>query len=154
MSHVVTTPLSCPVPPSMPPNSFFPRPRRTLTRILEVLRDPPRHARPPPSFLLNDFLESVRSEREVSLSGRCPRKAVLSNRNYRRLVDLLLSQLHYGHQRELASLTLSCEELPQAERRVPQWQIICGNTSFALINLNLQSCFAIAVCVSPDFSQK
>lgn len=109
-------------------NSFPSRPRRSIpkARISDVLRDDPRYTVQPPNFLL-EFLKPTQSESEPDQTSQSQKKVVqyLSGYNYRKLVDHLLSELHDGQQREVASQILSCEQLPQLERRIPQRQIIC-----------------------------
>ncbi|XP_053482342.1 leucine-rich repeat-containing protein 63 isoform X2 [Ictalurus furcatus] len=109
-------------------NSFPSRPRRIIpkARILDVLRDDPRYTVQPPNFLL-EFLKPTQSESEPVQTSQSQKKVVqyLSGCNYRKFVDHLLSELHDGQQREVASQILSCEQLPQLERRIPQRQIIC-----------------------------
>lgn len=114
-------------------NSFPSRPRRSIpkARISDVLRDDPRYTVQPPNFLL-EFLKPTQSESEPDQTSQSQKKVVqyLSGYNYRKLVDHLLSELHDGQQREVASQILSCEQLPQLERRIPQRQIICVVLSF------------------------
>ncbi|KAL7881240.1 hypothetical protein AOLI_G00080880 [Acnodon oligacanthus] len=144
LSRTAPTPLSVrsPTPPATLPEitySFPSRPWRTFSqsRLLDLLKDHPRYARPPPCFVLNDFLESAR---ELAQPGQCLRKEVLSHCSYKKLVDLFISELHSGHQREVANLILSWEKLPQAKHRIPQ--NICELV--ALVQMELQ---AQKVCV-------
>ncbi|XP_072542772.1 uncharacterized protein [Salminus brasiliensis] len=130
LPRAAPTPLSLlsPVPPAMSPtitNSFPFRPRRTFhqSRLLDLLCDHPRYAQPPPCFSLNDFQESAQSVLELTRPDHLLNTMVQSHCNYRKLVDLFLSELHSGHQSQVANQTLSWEELPQAKRRIPQ--IIC-----------------------------
>ncbi|ROL48935.1 Leucine-rich repeat-containing protein 63 [Anabarilius grahami] len=107
----------------------------TLPRILRGFpRQPqrtPADRRPPDLFCLNDFLQVGRSGRG-SLDEL--RKMVLSSCNYKKLLHLFLSELHRGWQCEIANQTLSCEGLPPVARRIPQRQIICGNTHFETVS--------------------
>lgn len=131
-SHLSFLPAETPIVPYKIINSFPSRPRRSIpkARISDVLRDDPRYTVQPPNFLL-EFLKPTQSESEPDQTSQSQKKVVqyLSGYNYRKLVDHLLSELHDGQQREVASQILSCEQLPQLERRIPQRQIICGNTN-------------------------
>ncbi|KAI4898147.1 hypothetical protein NFI96_023059, partial [Prochilodus magdalenae] len=144
--HVTPIPLSArsPTPLATPTeitNSFPFRPRRTFSRslLLDLLKDHPRFAQPPPCFLLNDFLESAH---EWDQPEQLLRKAVLSHCNYKKLVDLFLSELHSGRQRDVANQILNLEDLPQVMHRIPQRQIMCEQA--ALVRRERQ---AQMVCV-------
>ncbi|KAF4086650.1 hypothetical protein AMELA_G00086130 [Ameiurus melas] len=129
-SRLSFLPAETPIMPYRIINSFPSRPRRVIpkARILDVRRDDPRYTVQPPNFLL-DFLKPTQSESEPVQTSQSQKKVVqhLSRCNYRKFVDHFLSELHGGQQREVASQILSCEQLPQLEHRIPQWQIICGN---------------------------
>ncbi|KAA0715352.1 hypothetical protein E1301_Tti023005 [Triplophysa tibetana] len=80
----------------------------------------PNLSRPPPLFCLNDFLQMSQSARG-SLTEL--RNAVLSTFNYKKLLDLLLSELHRGARREVTNQIVS--SIIQLEARARN----CGNTT-------------------------
>lgn len=131
-SPLAYLPAETPIMPYKILNSFPSRPRRVIpkARVLGLLRDDPRYALPPPDFLL-DFLNPPQSKSEPVQTSQSQKEVVqyLSRCNYRKLVHHFLSKLHDGQQREVARQILSCEQLPQHEHRIPQWQVICGNTN-------------------------
>ncbi|XP_066497462.1 uncharacterized protein [Hoplias malabaricus] len=131
LSYIIPVPLYLLAPDSPPlpheiTNSFPSRPQRTFSRppILDLLKDQPRFAPPPPCFLLNDFMEAAQSRPELVGRGRLLRKTILSRCNYRKLVDMFLSEIHSGHQCKVANQILSSDEIPPASRRIPERQII------------------------------
>lgn len=106
--------------------------RLTLPRIISTFPSHsqrtapkiPHLSRPPPLFHLNDFLQMSQSARG-SLTEL--RNLVLSTCNYKKLLDLFLSELHRGTQREVTNQIVSCEGLTHVKRRIPHTHIICGN---------------------------
>lgn len=85
----------------------------------------PHLSRPPPLFCLNDFLQMSQSPRSSRTELR---NAVLSTCNYKKLLDLFLSELHRGARHEVTNQIVSCEGLTHVKRRIPHTHIICGNT--------------------------
>nr|XP_015219530.1 PREDICTED: leucine-rich repeat-containing protein 63 isoform X1 [Lepisosteus oculatus]XP_015219531.1 PREDICTED: leucine-rich repeat-containing protein 63 isoform X1 [Lepisosteus oculatus]XP_015219532.1 PREDICTED: leucine-rich repeat-containing protein 63 isoform X1 [Lepisosteus oculatus] len=105
------------------PGGFPCRAPRTWPQVhlLGTLQDDPRFCSQPP-FTLNDFM-----------GGRCscPRlrmqtlkQTVFSRENYRKLVELLLAELHRGRRPDVSTQVLSSDSVPVATKRTPQRQII------------------------------
>ncbi|XP_056610224.1 leucine-rich repeat-containing protein 63 isoform X2 [Triplophysa dalaica] len=97
----------------------------------------PHLSRPPPLFCLNDFLQMSQSARS-SLTEL--RNAVLSTCNYKKLLDLFLSELHRGARHEVTNQIVSCEGLTHVKRRIPHTHIICELTAIIQLEARARNC--------------
>ncbi|XP_071376251.1 leucine-rich repeat-containing protein 63 [Centroberyx affinis] len=115
------------------------KPPRLLPRIplLHFLHTDPRFIPPPPSFCLNDFLQSRHGVRRGSRSLQGLRTAALSRCNYKKLVSLLLTELHRSRQAEPSRRLLAPEGLPEPRCRIPRRQLLCELA--ALIHMEVQA---------------
>ncbi|XP_010878363.2 uncharacterized protein LOC105016322 [Esox lucius] len=111
---------------------------RTLPKIplLDLLKTDPKYIPPPPSFCFNDFIQEPNGEGEAQ-SPEGQKKVALSRFNYRKLVGLVLTDLHKGQQTEVSKQLMSTEKLPMAKTRIPQRQIIYELV--ALIHMEVRS---------------
>ncbi|XP_057192586.1 uncharacterized protein LOC130555991 isoform X2 [Triplophysa rosa] len=97
----------------------------------------PHLSRPPPLFCLNDFLQMSQS---ACGSLTELRNAVLSTCNYKKLLDLFLSELHRGAQCEVTNQIVSCEGLTHIKRRIPHTHLICELAAMIQLEARARNC--------------
>ncbi|KAJ8012972.1 hypothetical protein DPEC_G00048430 [Dallia pectoralis] len=118
--------------------SFPCKPPRTHPKIplLDLLKTHPRYIPTPPSIRFNDFIQDPNSDGKAQTPGDL-KKIACSRFHYRKLVELVLTDLHRGQQTEVSKQLMSTDKVPMAKTRIPQRQIIYELV--ALFHLEVQS---------------
>ncbi|XP_029936124.1 leucine-rich repeat-containing protein 63 [Myripristis murdjan] len=93
--------------------------------LLQILHTDPRFVPPPPSFCLCDFLQTRHEVGRGSQFLPGLGRTAVSRCNYRKMVNLLLQDLHRSRQTEVSRQLLTSQDLWEVSSRVPHGQLLC-----------------------------